>query len=90
MKQFVIPILAILVLVSAIFGMVAWVGEINPREAAFDWSVRIATAIVLKMQSRVKVTLPVGVLRHRGDDFEITFEPELPAAKREALREVTK
>ena len=31
------------------------------------------------------VTLPVGVLRHRGDDAEISFEPELPAAKREAL-----
>jgi len=31
------------------------------------------------------VTLPVGVLRHRGDETEIRFEPELPPAKREAL-----
>jgi len=30
------------------------------------------------------VTLPVGVLRHTGDD-EIVFQPGLPAAKREAL-----
>ena len=34
------------------------------------------------------VTLPVGVLRHRGDDAEISFEPELPAAKREALAHI--
>ena len=34
------------------------------------------------------VTLPVGVLRHRGDDDEITFDPKLPAAKREALAHI--
>jgi monoamine oxidase len=34
------------------------------------------------------VTLPVGVLRHRGDDAEISFDPELPAAKREALAHI--
>jgi monoamine oxidase len=31
------------------------------------------------------VTLPVGVLRHSGDDTAVAFEPELPAAKRHAL-----
>ena len=31
------------------------------------------------------VTLPAGVLRHRGDDAEVVFDPELPAGKREAL-----
>ncbi len=31
------------------------------------------------------VTLPVGVLRHSGDDAEIVFDPELPAVKRDAL-----
>ena len=31
------------------------------------------------------VTLPVGVLRHTGDDAEIEFGPGLPAAKRSAL-----
>lgn len=31
------------------------------------------------------VTLPVGVLRHAGDATAVAFEPELPAAKREAL-----
>jgi len=32
------------------------------------------------------VTLPIGVLRHVGDDAAVAFNPELPAAKREALR----
>jgi monoamine oxidase len=31
------------------------------------------------------VTLPVGVLRHRGDVTQVSFEPELPSAKRDAL-----
>lgn len=34
------------------------------------------------------VTLPVGVLRHRGDETEVVFDPELPAAKREALARI--
>ena len=33
----------------------------------------------------VIVTLPVGVLRHRGDETEVVFDPDLPAAKRAAL-----
>jgi monoamine oxidase len=31
------------------------------------------------------VTLPVGVLRHSGDDREVVFDPPLPPEKREAL-----
>lgn len=31
------------------------------------------------------VTLPAGVLRHRGDDSEVRFDPPLPAHKQEAL-----
>jgi monoamine oxidase len=34
------------------------------------------------------VTLPVGVLRHRGDDTEVVFQPELPATKRTALASI--
>jgi monoamine oxidase len=34
------------------------------------------------------VTLPAGVLRHRGDESEIVFVPELPATKREALAHI--
>ena len=32
------------------------------------------------------VTLPAGVLRHSGDQNSVRFEPELSAAKRDALR----
>ena len=34
------------------------------------------------------VTLPAGVMRHRGDETEVTFHPELPASKSEALRSI--
>jgi monoamine oxidase len=34
------------------------------------------------------VTLPVGVLRHRGDDTAVLFDPELPAGTLQALRSI--
>jgi monoamine oxidase len=34
------------------------------------------------------VTLPVGVLRHSGDETAVVFDPELPATKREALASI--
>ena len=34
------------------------------------------------------VTLPVGVLRHAGDETAIAFDPELPPDKRDALRSI--
>ncbi|MBC5801044.1 MAG: FAD-dependent oxidoreductase [Candidatus Eremiobacteraeota bacterium] len=34
------------------------------------------------------VTVPVGVLRHTGDESEIVFDPLLSAAKREALNSI--
>jgi monoamine oxidase len=33
----------------------------------------------------VVVTLPIGVLRYTGDDNQVTFDPEVPTLKREAL-----
>jgi monoamine oxidase len=33
-------------------------------------------------------TLPAGVLRHSDDDGSVRFDPELPAAKRDALRSI--
>jgi monoamine oxidase len=36
----------------------------------------------------VIVTLPIGVLRHRGDDTAVAFAPRLPSAKIEALRSI--
>jgi monoamine oxidase len=34
------------------------------------------------------VTLPVGVLRRSGDETEVVFDPDLPTAKREALKSI--
>jgi monoamine oxidase len=34
------------------------------------------------------VTLPVGVLRHNGDETAVTFEPNLPAQKGEAIANI--
>ncbi len=34
------------------------------------------------------VTLPVGVLRHGGDENEVVFDPGLPAIKRDALASI--
>ncbi len=34
------------------------------------------------------VTLPVGVLRHSGDETQVMFDPDLPPAKREALLKI--
>jgi monoamine oxidase len=36
----------------------------------------------------VIVTLPVGVLRHSGDENAVVFDPGLPAVKREALHNI--
>ena len=41
----------------------------------------------LKARAAV-VTLPVGVLRHAGDETAVAFEPELPKSKRDALRAI--
>ncbi|HTA40147.1 MAG TPA: NAD(P)/FAD-dependent oxidoreductase [Candidatus Acidoferrales bacterium] len=34
------------------------------------------------------ITLPIGVLRHTGDDAAVAFEPPLPAAKRESIEKL--
>jgi monoamine oxidase len=34
------------------------------------------------------VTLPIGVLRHSGDETEVMFDPALPPGKRDALRNI--
>jgi monoamine oxidase len=56
----------------------------RPGEVAVD--VDTATGSSHTIWARVAVvTLPVGVLRHQGDEREIVFAPGLPAAKRDAL-----
>jgi monoamine oxidase len=34
------------------------------------------------------VTIPVGVLKHQGDETAVVFEPDLPADKRDALQSI--
>jgi monoamine oxidase len=34
------------------------------------------------------VTLPVGVLKHRGDESDVVFDPELPVVKRDAMQSI--
>ena len=44
-------------------------------------------AVSLNARSAV-ITLPVGVLRHAGDERAIVFDPDLPAVKRDALHSI--
>jgi hypothetical protein len=46
MRQFLGPFLAIVLIVSTLVGMIAWMSAINPREPALGWGLRIATAIL--------------------------------------------
>lgn len=39
-------LLAGLLVVSTLFGLVAWLSPINPRESTFNWTVRIASAVI--------------------------------------------
>ena len=70
--------------------------ELSTRVRGIAWNhqdVRIETldrdAKPRTVRARAAViTLPVGVLRHRGDDEEIRFDPLLPAAKHNALQKI--
>jgi monoamine oxidase len=44
---------------------------------------------IARLHARAAIlTLPAGVLRHRGDEWEIVFDPPLPFAKSEALAHI--
>jgi monoamine oxidase len=65
---------------SAIVRRISW----SRNSVAVDASEADGRSRTLHARAAI-VTLPVGVLRHRGDATEVVFEPELPPAKREAL-----
>jgi monoamine oxidase len=68
---------------STIVRRVAW------RRGAVAIQVRGASGRSSTMHARVAVvTLPAGVLRRAGAKGEIAFEPDLPAAKRDALASI--
>lgn len=49
MKQLGSLALVVLVLISALLGMISWPSAINPREPAFGRSVRVASAVIFSL-----------------------------------------
>lgn len=65
---------------STVARAIAW------RRGAVTVDVRGETE---RLNARAAIlTLPAGVLRHRGDESEIAFDPLLPSAKSEALAHI--
>ncbi len=59
---------------------------ISWRRGAVSVETRTAHGDSQTIRARAAViTLPIGVLRHAGDESAIAFEPALPPAKREAI-----
>ena len=62
------------------------VRRISWSRGAVTVETRTAGGITQALRARAAVvTLPIGVLRHAGDETAVVFDPELPAAKRAAL-----
>jgi monoamine oxidase len=71
------------ILLSTVVRRIAW------RRGAVEVDVTSSLGETQTMRARAAiVTLPIGVLRHRGDQTEVVFSPELPPAKREALARI--
>jgi monoamine oxidase len=68
---------------STVVRRISW----QPRGVAVETRTSSGESRTIRARALV-VTLPVGVLRHRGDETEVVFDPDLPAAKREALRSI--
>ncbi len=68
---------------SAIVRSISW------RRGEVEIDVRDGSASARTIRARnAVVTLPVGVLRHGGDDREVRFDPILPAWKQAALASI--
>jgi monoamine oxidase len=68
---------------SAIVRRISWSrGSVTVDATSVDKSSQTLRA------RAVIVTLPVGVLRHRGDTTEVVFEPDLSSAKRDAMERI--
>jgi monoamine oxidase len=68
---------------SSIVRRISW------KHAAVTVDVQRTSGELSSVRARAAiVTLPVGVLRHGGDETAIAFEPDLPADKYEALRRI--
>jgi len=68
---------------STVVQRIAW------RRGAVAVDAKSATGESQTIRARAAiVTLPMGVLRHQGDEGDVVFEPDLPAAKRDALQKI--
>lgn len=68
---------------STIVRRISW----RPGSVVVETSNSVGEARTIRARVAI-VTLPVGVLRHRGGETEIVFDPELPPAKRRALQSI--
>ena len=68
---------------STVVRRISW----RPGAVAVDAKSCCGESRTIRARAAI-VTLPVGVLRHSGDETEVVFDPELPAAKREALQSI--
>ena len=65
------------------------VQRISWRRGSIAVDVQSSSAESRTIRARAAiVTLPVGVLRHSGDETEVAFDPDLPAVKRDALSSI--
>jgi monoamine oxidase len=69
--------------VSTIVRRISW----HRGEVAVETKSFLGEARTIRARAAI-VTLPVGVLRHSGDETEVVFDPDLPAAKRGALTSI--
>ena len=75
--------LGVKLILSTVVRRIAW----SPGAVAVDTTDDRGAQKRFQARAMI-VTLPVGVLRHRGDDAQVVFEPELPRAKRDALQSI--
>ncbi len=74
---------------GARFDFTTIVRRISWRRDSVAVNVTDAQGALQTIRGRAAVvTLPIGVLRHAGDEREIVFDPVLPAAKRHALEHI--
>jgi monoamine oxidase len=68
---------------STVVRRVSW----RPGSVTVDAKSADGKSLTIGARAAV-VTLPVGVLQHRGDETEVAFDPALPAANRDALQRI--
>lgn len=74
---------------GVILSLSTIVHRVRWRRGAVTVDARDAAGTAIAVRAPVAiVTVPVGVLRHSGDETAVLFDPELPRAKRDALERI--